>query len=136
MTKATATALLLTLGLGFGTASQAFSLYQDPLPLKPYVKEPVKLIKHALQQAQWQAMGEAPGKVEALLDYKGYQVRVDIRYDQHQLWIEPVSAQNNGCKKAPCKVEQSNLERWHLNLRRWLAKDLTEAAVKDAASKA
>ncbi len=124
--------LMLTLGLGICATSHAYTLYDDPFELQPYVSNPADIIKQGITSSKWQVANESPGKIEALWDHKGYRLVLNIHYDTSKIWFEAVSAENNGCKKQPCEVEQRHVDRWRLDLRRWIAQKLTDEAIRDA----
>lgn len=116
--------------------SQAYTKYDDPFTLQPYVSQPAEAIKKGLQQYQWTVLKETPGKIEAQLSHKGHELRLDIFYNASKIWFEAVSAQNLSCKKAPCKVEPRHLTNWRVGLRRGIAYQLTLLALEDAKARA
>ena len=129
--------LILAVGLGFCSHSAAqegaeFTFYDDPFVLGSYIDDPSTLIKKGMKQYEWQSVEEVPGVVRAKLDYKGYELRVDIHYSATKIWFEPISAINNDCAKKPCEVVQRHVDRWRLGLRRGIAKAITDEAIKDA----
>ncbi len=129
-------ALLLSAVI-LSTSSQAYTLYDDPFHIQPYITEPEKIIKKGMVQYGWAVLNENPGKIEALLDHKEYRVRVNIFYSVDKIWFESVSAENNNlCKQVPCEVEQRHLDRWRMGLRRGIAFAMTQEALRDAQAKA
>ena len=119
------------------TSADAYTLYNDPLQVQPYIEEPAKVIKAGMAQYQWQVETEEPGKIVALLDYKRHSLKVNVHYNADKIWLEPVSAVNNGpCKTSTCKLDTDSVERWHLGLYRGIAFALTKEALRDATAKA
>lgn len=128
--------LTLTL-LWISSIAQAHTLYSDPLQIQPYVSDPAKTIKTGMSKYQWQVESEEPGNILAVLNYKRYLVKVNVHYTQDKIWIEPLSAVNNGpCKTSVCKVDEDTIERWHLGLYRGIAFAVTNDALRDASIKA
>jgi hypothetical protein len=135
--KALFISVLLILMSCITLSAQAYSLYRDPLHIQPYIGDPTELIKAGMAQYQWQVESEEAGKIVAVLDYKQHILKVNVYYSAEKIWLEPLSAVNNGrCKKSPCKVDSDAVERWHLGLYRGIAHAFTKAALRDASEKA
>ena len=129
---------ICTLCLMLSTTSvNAYTLYNDPLQVQPYVEAPADVIKTGMTQYQWQVETEQPGKIVAVLDYKKHVLKVNVHYTAEKIWLEQVSAVNNGpCKTKTCKLDDDAVERWHLGLYRGIALALTKEALRDASTQA
>ncbi|MEO2267469.1 hypothetical protein V1358_09170 [Pseudoalteromonas sp. YIC-656] len=125
----------ISLGLAANAIAQTsveYTFYNDPFYLSDYVTDPAAVINKGLKQYEWQVVEQSPGLVQALLDHKGYKLRLNIHYSDSKIWFDEVSAENNNCSKKPCEVEQRHIDRWRMGLRRGIAKAITDEAVKDA----
>jgi hypothetical protein len=129
--------ILLLSALSVSLSAQAYTLFRDPLHFQPYVREPATVIKTGMAQYHWRVESEETDKIVAVLDYKRHILTVNVYFNAGKIWLEPVSAINNGpCKTSTCKVDDDSVERWHLGLYRGIALALTKEALRDASQKA
>ena len=119
MLRKTVFALTLLLAAGTTMAFQnGFHLYKDPISIQPYVKDPAQIIKNAINQRHWAVKAEKPNVVTIWLEnYSGFQVIIDVHYNEKVIWFDLVSHQKLDCKKASCPVPESKLTRWRHTLR-------------------
>lgn len=128
-------AVLLMLGLFNSPWAGAFSQYDDPFLLGTYVTHPDEPIKAGMAQYHWTVAAEEPGKILALLNYKGHEIKLNIYYNAEKIWFEQISARKLECTKH-CEFKQRYLTNWRTGLRRGIAYQLTLLAQQDARQKA
>lgn len=119
MLKQTTIALTLMFAAFTSQAfNNGFHIYKDPIGIQPYVKDPAKVIKDAINLRHWTVKEEKPNVVTIWLEnYSGFQVIVDVHYNEKVIWFDLVSHRKLDCKKGPCPVSEPKLERWRHALR-------------------
>lgn len=129
--KTLSTLLLTFIFIPFSFAGKS-SWYEEPISYnKRYVPNVEQVIAESLIQRNWEVKQKSPGKVTGWLNnYKGYELVLDILYDDSSISFKHVSYKKVDCKRN-CKAEQKYYDKWRLYLRKNIALSLHKYAMSE-----
>jgi hypothetical protein len=109
------------------------SWYSDPITYnKRYIINVEQVILESMTQFDWQVKQRSPGKITAWLNnYKGYELILDIVYDDTSISFKHVGYKKVDCRKSCGKAETKYYDKWRLYLRRNIALNIHKYALSE-----
>ncbi len=114
----------------FTAQGYELKFYENPVPFNPYVEDIDTLLEQAVSRNHWKFRLDE-GKRLARLDYKTYQIDVELLVSSEGVTITPLSVSRTECKNR-CKVDQDKVDGWLLSMRKLIALGVTKAVREDA----
>ncbi|WP_394204653.1 hypothetical protein [Shewanella waksmanii] len=123
--------LIALLGMSSSIKADELHIYQDPVPVGDYVKDEAAMLTKALARTGW--VYDQQGKQQfARLNYKGYQVNVELVHQPAGISLKLLDASRPDCGKKRCEADMDKVTGWLVKLRRNIAYELTLLVRDDA----
>lgn len=108
--------------------------FDEPIKTdQAYVNDIEVVILESLEQRGWEVKSKTPSKVTAWLnDYKGYELVLEIIYNNSQIEFNQLSFTKVNCipeDSLDCQAEESYSNRWRLYLRKNIAMNIHKRAM-------
>ncbi|TPH15578.1 hypothetical protein [Litorilituus lipolyticus] len=123
---------LLTL-LTFSAHTSEVNRYEQPVPYVNYITNIEPVLQKAVQYYNWQLKTDEQGHFLAELLYKDNRINIAFIDENNSIAIKLLSTKKENCKKKKrCKVDEDDLQKWLVNLRRAVGVEVTIAIKKQA----